>query len=95
METATVKQVRVKQEVKTERALEGGPKLTPFNMRMESDWLEVKQEVKEDATTSGSTASRAARIKREVGPTRPEGSDTLGTKTLSTFPMLRAFVQGG
>ena len=71
VETATVKQewskqVRVKQEVKTEHALEGGPKLTPFNMRTESDWLEVKQEVNEDATMDGSTVSRAARIKREV-----------------------------
>ena len=57
-------QVRVKQEVKSEHALQEGPQLT--QCKIECDWLEVKLEANEDSTTGDSSVSRAAHIKREL-----------------------------
>ena len=63
-EQETSKQVKVKHEVKTELALEQGAKLA--SSKMDSDWLEVKQEVSTDMGNDDSLLSMPAGIKREV-----------------------------
>ena len=64
-------QVKVKQEVKTERASH-----TPS--RMESNWLEVKQEVNTEMGTDCSLSSMPAGIKREVNCLVAQSSTVAG-----------------
>ena len=75
-EQETSKQVKVKHEVKTELALEQGPKLASSK---NSDMLEVKQEVSTDMGTDDCVLSMPAGIKREVNCLVTQSSAVPGT----------------